>query len=80
VTCLCPGPTETGFFARGSISASTTIKRVMMSSESVARIGFRALVKQKPLVIAGFRNQFLIFIERFTPRNWVTKIARLMVE
>ncbi len=80
VTCLCPGPTETSFFTRGSINASTVIKRVMMSPEAVAKTGFNALIKQKPVVIAGFRNKFMIFTERFAPRKWVTKIARKMVE
>lgn len=80
VTCLCPGPTSTDFFERGAIKASSTIKRVYMSPEAVARQGFHALERGKPLVIAGMRNRVMIFMERFTPRKWVTKIARLMVE
>ncbi len=80
VTCLCPGATRTPFFTRGDIFPSTTMKRNMMSSEEVARIGVEALRRRKPLEIAGIRNKALIGSERLIPRKWATKIAGRLVK
>ena len=80
VTCLCPGPTDTPFFTRGEIFPSKMMRRSMMKSDVVARIGYEALKKNKTLVIPGFRNKILTLGYRLMPRTWLTQIARKMVE
>jgi uncharacterized protein len=45
VTCLCPGPTATGFAARARMGASRLFQRGVMDSDSVAA-GISALVRE----------------------------------
>lgn len=77
VTCLCPGPTHTGFVARGQVEASKLFKtQHVMKSERVARIGYRALMRGQPLVIAGLRNQIMTVGLRVAPRSIVPRFVR----
>jgi uncharacterized protein len=81
VTCLCPGPTETDFAARAGNARSRLFQWFRpMSAQAVARIGYRALMKGKTLVIAGFMNRLLAESLRFSPRVLVVKISRWVVE
>src|SRR6266478_8576760 len=57
VTCLCPGATETGFAGRAGNDESRLFKKLRpMDAKTVARAGYRGLLKGKTLVIPGFRN------------------------
>lgn len=80
VSCLCPGPTDTAFFTRGTFAPSEMVRRSMMDASAVAKAGLEALRRGKPLTVAGLHNRTMIFAERFVPRNWVTRLARRMVE
>ena len=75
VTALCPGPTDTGFFKRADIKSTPLFKANMMSSAAVARIGYRGMLKGKPVVITGWKNKLLAFSMRLVPRRLVTAIA-----
>lgn len=77
VTALCPGPTRTGFQKRGQMEDSRLVKnRKIMDADTVARIGYRALMRGKPLVIPGFSNWIMAESVRFTPRWLVTRLVR----
>jgi short-subunit dehydrogenase len=77
VTALCPGPTRTGFQARAKMQESKLVRdKEIMSSAEVARIGYRALMKGKTVVIPGASNKMLAQAVRFLPRNTVTKMVR----
>lgn len=52
----------------------------MMDAETVAKIGYRALMENKTVVITGLLNRILAGLVRFTPRNVVTKVVRSMQE
>jgi short-subunit dehydrogenase len=52
----------------------------MMKSTDVARIGFNALKKGKPLVIAGGVNKITTWIQRAVPRRWAIKVAAKVIE
>jgi uncharacterized protein len=80
VTCLCPGPTETGFQERAAMGNSRLVKFGMMSGKSVALEGYRAMLAGKPLVIAGFRNWLVAESVRFAPRKMVTAVSRKLAE
>jgi hypothetical protein len=80
VTCLCPGPTETGFQERAAMGNSRLVKFGMMSAKSVALQGYRAMLAGKPLVIAGFRNWVVAESVRFAPRKMVTAVSRKLAE
>jgi short-subunit dehydrogenase len=57
VTVLCPGPTETGFQKRGDMEDSRLVAgRKIMDARTVARSGYRALMKGQMIVVVGLRN------------------------
>src|SRR6185437_7856545 len=59
VTALCPGPTDTAFQARAGVKATPLFKATMMSSAELARLGYRGMLKGKPVVITGWKNKLL---------------------
>ncbi|RCJ14502.1 short-chain dehydrogenase [Nostoc sp. ATCC 43529] len=81
VTVLCPGSTESAFHQRTGMADSKMLKgKRMMDAQTVAEIGYRALMKGKTIVIPGFINKLLAKSVRFVPRKLVTKIVRSMQE
>ena len=79
-TVLCPGPTTTGFHARARIRKTKLLRLPFMDAATVARIGYRALLAGKRVVIPGLRNSALAILARFSPRRLVTRIVRLAQE
>ncbi|PLX26129.1 short-chain dehydrogenase [Candidatus Parcubacteria bacterium] len=73
VTTLCPGPTRTGFEKAAELRFPKTMK--VMNADEVAYVGYRGLIKNKRVVIPGFRNKLLAFANRLAPRNVATKIT-----
>jgi short-subunit dehydrogenase len=61
VTCLCPGPTKTGFNERAKLGNRGLLskKSVMMEAEAVAKRGYQGLMKGKRLIIPGLLNKAL---------------------
>lgn len=55
VSTLCPGATKTNFFKR----EGTPTPKNAMSAEKVATIAYRGLMKNKEIIIPGFKNRFL---------------------
>jgi uncharacterized protein len=81
VTALCPGPTESGFQQRAAMEESKLVSgQKIMDAETVAKIGYRGLMENRPVVIPGVKNKLLTETVRFTPRKMVTKIVRNMQE
>lgn len=81
VTTLCPGPTRTGFaeIAKMTESRLFTMMRPM-SSEDVARAGYRGMMSGKRLVIPGAKNKLLVQSLRVSPRRTVTALVRKFQE
>ncbi|RRO13509.1 SDR family NAD(P)-dependent oxidoreductase [Flavobacteriaceae bacterium 14752] len=76
LSALCPGATQSEFFDHADMTDSNLVKKIKLpSSEEVARFGLKHLFKGKTVAIHGFLNKFLVFIGRFTPRNWLTAIT-----
>jgi short-subunit dehydrogenase len=81
VTCLCPGATETGFAGRAGNDESRLFKKLRpMDAKTVARAGYRGLLKGKTLVIPGFRNWLVAESIRISPRKMVTALSRWVSE
>lgn len=81
VTCLCPGPTDTGFQGRAGVENSRLFKQFgPMDAKTVARDGYRAMMKGKTLVISGFKNRLLAESVRIAPRKLATAISRWVAE
>jgi short-subunit dehydrogenase len=76
VTCLCPGPTKTDFAKNAHMGSSKLFQRKLMKSKTVALIGYRAMKRGKPLIIAGWVNTLGVFIMRFLPRMTGARIAQ----
>ncbi|HYO48475.1 MAG TPA: SDR family oxidoreductase [Chloroflexia bacterium] len=76
VTALCPGPTETGFQKRGNMEDSKLVAgRKIMDARTVAKAGYRALMKGQPVVVPGLRNWVMAEAIRFIPRKMVARIV-----
>ncbi|MEI6221585.1 MAG: SDR family oxidoreductase [bacterium] len=75
-TVLCPGPTETGFKDTANLGNSNLFKRNLMNAETVAKLGYNALIKEKPTIVTGFSNTLMTFITRFLPRQITAETAK----
>ncbi len=73
VMALCPGVTDTNFFAASRMSRPPM--RTIETPEEVVDTALRALNHKKPSVISGWANWFAVEAERLVPRSFVTKIA-----
>jgi short-subunit dehydrogenase len=81
VTCLCPGPTDTGFQGRAGVENSRLFQQFgPMDAKTVARDGYHALMKGKTLTISGFKNLLLAESVRVAPRKLATAISRWVAE
>ncbi len=81
VTCLCPGPTESGFQAAAALEESKLVKgKKLPTSEEVAAFGYKAMMNNKMTVIPGFMNNLLATSVRFSPRKMVLALVRKMSE
>lgn len=80
VTCLCPGPTESEFAAAAGFDPARQASVGMrMTARAVAEAGVRGLIRGQAVVIPGWRNRLLIFLERFLPRGMVIRAVRRML-
>jgi short-subunit dehydrogenase len=81
VTCLCPGPTHTGFAQRAGNDKSRMFKKIgAMSAEAVALDGYRGVMEGRTLVISGVHNWIAAQSIRFGPRKLVTAASRWIAE
>ncbi len=76
VTCLCPGPTKTGFEANANLGNSRLFRLGSMDAATVATIGYKAMKNGRPLIVAGLRNKIGAFMTRFIPKMLAATIAK----
>ncbi len=71
VTVLCPGATDTQFFAVAGADNSIMARRFrkMMGADEVARQGWRALAAGRRVVITGLRNRLMALAGKFAPHR-----------
>jgi uncharacterized protein len=72
VTALCPGSTETEFFAVAGENAQ--VGRIM-APERVVHAALRALDRRASTVVTGAGNRLLINAPRLGPRQFVARMA-----
>lgn len=81
VTVLCPGATATGFQERAKMRETLLVRRLpVANAASVARTGYRAMLRGKRMEIPGLFNKIAAFSLRFAPRGFVLPISRRMVD
>lgn len=73
VMALCPGVTDTNFFAASNIERPPM--RTVQTPEEVVNAAMRGLARKKSLVVSGWTNWFMVEAERVVPRSMVTKVA-----
>jgi uncharacterized protein len=73
VLALCPGVTDTNFFAAANIDRPPM--RTVQTAEEVVDAALRGPKHGKSTVISGWANFLTVEAERFFPRSFVTKVA-----
>ena len=81
-TCLCPGPTSTGFNERAKLGSGGMLskKSVMMDAATVARRGYDGMMKGRRLVIPGLLNKMLAHSTRMGTRGLSASIVRRIMD
>ena len=74
-TVSCPGATATEFAGVAGSDRSLLFRLGAASPATVARQGYRAMMKGKPMVIHGLRNKLTVQSLRLSPRALSRAIA-----
>ena len=75
VSCLCPGPTASNFRARAGTGATRLSNRAVMSSQSVARLGYEGFQRNDRVVVTGLSNALTARLVPFLPRRTVLNLV-----
>jgi short-subunit dehydrogenase len=76
VTCVCPGPVDTGFAERAGLnSLSKMAQKFNMKPDDLAKAAVEALFDKKSEVIPGLVNKISAFATRFLPKSFIEKTA-----
>jgi short-subunit dehydrogenase len=82
ITTLCPGATHTGFAADSGADKSPLFTSALvpkMASADVAKAGYAAMMRGKPVLVTGIVNKLVAFSGRVFPRAVVFPFARLLL-
>jgi short-subunit dehydrogenase len=81
VTCLCPGPTKTGFQKTANMMDAPMFKKAhIMDAASVSNVGYDGMLKGKAIVVPGLSNKLTALLTRLAPKTFTAKIARAAQE
>lgn len=81
VTCLCPGPTKTGFQDRARMRESKLFTTLaVMNAADVARAGYDGMMAGRAIVIPGLSNKLAVQVLRVSPRAMATRVVRRLQE
>ena len=80
ITTLCPGATNTGFAEKADLENTLLFKRFVMEPARVAEIGYKALMKGKPTVIAGAYNKILVLSSKLLPSSILNPVSMKMLK
>ncbi|NOW98563.1 SDR family oxidoreductase [Mucilaginibacter sp. SG564] len=76
VSCLSPGPTDTGFAHRAGLDAFADLAaKFNMQPEEVAAIGLKGLFNKKAEIIPGLLNKLSVTGARLLPKALIEKIG-----
>ena len=76
ISCFAPGPVKTEFGEKSDLEDSLLFKLSLMDLEPAVKAGYEVFRKGKTIVIPGLKQQIVPFLNRFTPRLIVRKIAK----
>lgn len=76
VSCLCPGPTETGFASRAGMDSLTELaEKFNTPPDQVAAAGLKGMFSKKAEIIPGFINKLSAFGATHLPKpltEWIS--------
>lgn len=72
VVTLCPGATKTEFCKRAGKDDLSNA----MSSDVVARIGYKGILKNKAIIVPGIFNKVAVFVSKILPYVFMAKIVK----
>ncbi len=80
VTALCPGPTKTEFEEVADVAGSKAFM-IQASVESVARFGYKSMLKGRAVAVPGSANRLLVnYLLRMTPKNVARRVSKMLME
>lgn len=82
VSCLMPGPTDTDFFERAGMETTKVANdpKMMMQPETVAKLGFQAMLKGEADVVAGWKNKLQVAMSKVMPSQAAASMHRKLAE
>ncbi len=76
VSCLCPGPTDTGFAHRAGMDALAELAtKFNMQPNEVAKIGLKGMFNKKAEIIPGFLNKLSATGARHLNKSLIERIT-----
>ncbi|WP_406826434.1 SDR family NAD(P)-dependent oxidoreductase [Pedobacter sp. KACC 23697] len=76
VSCLSPGPVDTGFAHRAGLDAFNKMaEKFNMKPDDVAEIAIKGLFAGKSEIIPGFTNIISVYANRILPKGFIEKMA-----
>jgi len=80
VSTLCPGPTITKFQTRAKMNETNMFKRrIAMSAEEVASIGYEGLMKGRSVIITGGLNWLAAMASRIAPSKISMRVVNWLL-
>ena len=76
VSCLAPGPTDTGFAAEAGATDAGLFRGEVMTVDEVAQIGYEGWKTGKVLIVPGRRNRLRALAVRLLPRASIVRAVR----
>lgn len=76
VTCLCPGPTRTGFAKIARVGKRNVIATSKVTAQDVAEFGWHAMQHAEPVAVYGLGNRFSVQFAKFIPRNLLPRLVK----
>lgn len=76
VSCLSPGPIDTGFAHRAGLDAFNKMaEKFNMSPEEVAQIAIKGMFAKSAEIIPGITNWISIYANKILPKAFIEKMA-----
>lgn len=76
VSCLSPGPVDTGFAHRAGLDAFNKMaEKFNMRPDEVAEIALKGMFAEKSEIIPGFTNIISVYANRILPKGFIEKMA-----
>ncbi|RDU24204.1 SDR family NAD(P)-dependent oxidoreductase [Anaerosacchariphilus polymeriproducens] len=79
VTTLCPGATQTEFAKKAEIENVPLFQSFVMEPQKVARIGYKAMMRGKRVIVAGGVNKLQVLMAKILPAKVLGEISKAVM-